>query len=113
VEHEPHVHRVQGPIRPLRDKVLVTNMEHGDQKLASGLIIPDDNGKTHGIRPRWATVYAVGTEVDYVKPGDRVLVSHGRWTRGFQVETAHGVLQTVRMVESDAIMLVQDADSTA
>jgi len=110
VEHEPHVHRVQGTIRPLRDKVLVTNMEHGDQKLASGLIIPDDNGKTQGIRPRWCTVYAVGEEVDYVKPGDKILVSHGRWTRGFQVETEEGVLQTVRMVETDAIMLVPDTN---
>jgi hypothetical protein len=88
-------------------------MEHGDQKLASGLIIPDDNGKARGIRPRWCTVYAVGEEVDYVKPGDQVLVSHGRWTRGFQVETPEGMLKTVRMVESDAIMLVQDTDSQA
>jgi hypothetical protein len=85
-------------------------MEHGDQKLASGLIVPDDNGKERGIRPRWCIVYAVGAEVVDVKPGDRILVAHGRWTRGVQVTTPQGITKVVRMVESDAIMLVQDTD---
>lgn len=107
-EQEPHAWQVTGDIRPLRDRVLVCDMEHGDQKLSSGLIIPDDNGKERGIRPRWGTVYAVGSEVDFVQPGDRILISHGRWTRGVQVNTPAGVTKVVRMVESDAIMLVQD-----
>jgi co-chaperonin GroES (HSP10) len=110
MELEPHDWAVSADIRPIKDKVLVCDMEHGDQKLASGLIIPDDNGKERGIRPRWCIVYAVGAEVDYVKPGDRILVAHGRWTRGVQVNTPEGVTKVVRMVESDAIMLVQDTD---
>lgn len=110
MELEPHDWAVSVDIRPIKDKVLVCDMEHGDQKLASGLIIPDDNGKERGIRPRWCIVYAVGAEVDYVKPGDRILVAHGRWTRGVQVNTPEGVTKVVRMVESDAIMLVQDTD---
>lgn len=107
-ELEPHVWQVTGDIRPLRNRVLVCDMEHGDQKLASGLIIPDDNGKERGIRPRWGTVYAVGSEITDVKPGDRILISHGRWTRGVNVISSTGVSKVVRMVESDAIMLVQD-----
>ena len=107
-EVEPHAWQVTGDIRPLRDRVLVCDMEHGDQKLASGLIIPDDNGKERGIRPRWGTVYAVGSEVTVVKPGDRILISHGRWTRGVNVTSSQGESKVVRMVESDAIMLVQD-----
>lgn len=108
-EQEPHAWQVTGDIRPLRDRVLVCDMEHGDQKLASGLIIPSDDGKERGIRPRFGTVYAVGADVDYVKPGDRILISHGRWTRGVHVTTPDGTQKVVRMVESDAIMLVQDA----
>jgi co-chaperonin GroES (HSP10) len=108
MEQEPHAWRVQGHVRPLSNRVLVCDMEHGDQKLASGIIIPDDNGKTGGIRPRWGTVYAVGSEVTFVSPGDRVLISHGRWTRGVHVTTPEGMQKVVRMVESDAIMLVQD-----
>lgn len=110
MELEPHAWRVQGDIRPLRDRVLVCDMEHGDQKLSSGLIIPDDNGTARGIKPRWGTVYAVGSEVTLVSPGDRVLISHGRWTRGVQVMSPDGVTKVVRMVESDAIMLVQELD---
>lgn len=110
-EQEPHAWSVKGDIRPLRDKVLVCDMEHGDQKLASGLIIPDDNGKERGIRPRKSIVYAVGEEVDYVKVGDQILVSHGRWTRGVQVTQPDGTLKVVRMVESDAIMGVYDQDT--
>ena len=108
MELEPHAWKAVGRIEPLRDKILVCDMEHGDQRLASGLIVPDDNGKERGIRPRWCTVYAVGADINYVKPGDRVMVAHGRWTRGVQVQNDQGVNKVVRMVESDAIMLVQD-----
>jgi co-chaperonin GroES (HSP10) len=107
---EPHAWRVKGTITPLRDKVLVCDMEHGDQKLASGLIIPEDDGKERGIRPRWCLVYSVGSEVTFVKPGDCILVAHGRWTRGVHVTTPNGDQKVVRMVESDAIMLVQEPD---
>lgn len=107
-ESEPHAWHVSGDIRPIRNRVLVCDMEHGDQKLASGLIIPSDDGKERGIRPRFGTVYAVGADVDYVKPGDRILISHGRWTRGVHVTAPDGTQKVVRMVESDAIMLVQE-----
>jgi co-chaperonin GroES (HSP10) len=108
-EQEPHDWRISGSIRPLRDRVLVCDMEHGSRTLASGLIVPDDNGTERGIHPRWCTVYAVGSEITEVKPGDRVLISHGRWTRGVQVQNPDGTKLVVRMVESDAIMLVQEA----
>ena len=39
-------------IEPLPDVVLVHNMEYGERKSKIGLIIPDDNGKEVGIRPR-------------------------------------------------------------
>lgn len=109
MELEPHVWEVAGTITPLRNRVLVCDMEHGDQKLASGLIVPDDNGKERGIRPRMATVYAVGAEIDYVKPGDLVLIAHGRWSRGVKVKDARGDVKVVRMVEAESILCVQDA----
>lgn len=108
IELEPHVWAVQGTVRPLPNRVLVCDMEHGDQKLASGLIIPDDNGKERGIRPRMATVYAVGADIDYVKPGDQVLIAHGRWSRGVKVQDAQGHIKVVRMVEAESILCVAD-----
>jgi co-chaperonin GroES (HSP10) len=109
-ESEPADWNTQGDIRPLRNRVLVHLMEHGDQRLASGLIIPDDNGKERGIRPRKCTVYAVGSDIDYLQPGDSVLVAHGRWTRGVHVTKPDGVSCVVRMVEPEAIMGIYQAN---
>ena len=47
-------------LRPLRDNVIVVNFERGERTSSGGIIIADDDGKEHGIRARWAEVYAVG-----------------------------------------------------
>lgn len=101
---EPFDWSVEATVRPLRDRVLVYDMEHGATRTAGGIILTDDDGKERGIRPRWATVYAVGEEVEDVKPGDRVLIAHGRWTRGVQVQHPLGQAVVVRMVETSSIM---------
>ena len=105
---EPSDWHVDGQVRPLRNRVLVCNMEYGETRTAGGLIISSDDGKERGIRPRWATVSAVGNEVQEVKPGDRVLGAHGRWTRGVQVRDSQGQPVVVRMVENESIMGVAD-----
>lgn len=72
-------------IKPIRDRVLVTDMEFGNQVRKSGLIIADDDGKAHGIKPRWAKVLLVGPEQKDLSPGQYVLLEHGRWTRSMPV----------------------------
>lgn len=95
-------------IIPLKNKVLVTNIESGDKITSSGIIIPDDDGKERGIRPRWAEVYAIGSEITDLSVGQWVLVSHGRWSRGVPVKTNNETI-TVRQVDyPDAILLVSD-----
>lgn len=105
---EPFDHSVDGNLKPLRGKVLVYDMEYGETKTAGGLIIGNDDGKERGIHPRWATVYAVGDDVSDVKVGDRVLIAHGRWTRGVKVNRNGEEPVVVRMVENESIMLVQE-----
>ena len=95
-------------IKPLSDGILVCNMEYGEKKLSSGIIIPDDNGKTGGIRPRFGTVYAVGKNIDYLKPGEKVLVSHGRWTRGIKIKEPDGSTTVIRRVDPNDILLACD-----
>ena len=56
-------------LRPLRENVIVTNLEKGERLSANGIIIPDDDGKDTGIRARWAQVYAVGPEQKDVEVG--------------------------------------------
>jgi len=100
--------KVTGTIRPLHDKIFVSDMEFGEQKTASGLFIPSANGKAEGISPRWGKVWAIGPDQEDVQIGDWVLVEHGRWTRTVEVEQEDGSILEVRMVDGDAIMMSTD-----
>ena len=83
-------------------------MEFGEQKTKSGIIIVNDDGKLHGIKPRWGKVYAVGPKQSDIKTGDWVLVEHGRWTRGVDIENEKGHSITLRRVEPSAILMASD-----
>ena len=95
---------IKGSLRPIKDRVLVSDMYFGEQKTKSGLIINNDDGTTRGIYPRWGKVYAKGPDnTDPYNVGDWVLVEHGRWTRGVNLETSDAKLE-VRMVETESIL---------
>ena len=94
-------------LRPIADGVIVIDMNFGEQKTQSGLIIQSDNGKTHGIHPRWAQVYAVGNEQQDVKVGQWILIEHGRWTRGIKIEDDEGE-KIIRRVDTKCMMMVSD-----
>jgi co-chaperonin GroES (HSP10) len=98
---------VKGKLRPLHDNVLVTDMSFEEQTTASGIVIQSDDGKAHGIKPRWARVWAVGPEQKDVQIGEWICIEHGRWTRGVKVE-ADGVEIVIRRVEPVSIMLKAD-----
>lgn len=97
---------VKGTIKPIKDKVLVTNMEFGEQVLASGIVLTSDDGKDRGIHPRWAQVYAVGPDhkEDY-NVGDWILLEHGRWSRGIDIETETGEKITIRLIDNNCVMM--------
>ena len=98
---------VVNDIRAIKDHVIVTDMNFGQRTLSSGIIMLGDDGKTDGIRPRWAQVFRVGPEQSDVKVGQWILVEHGRWTRGLPVELA-GEKITIRRVDPACIIGVQD-----
>lgn len=70
-------------------KVIVHNMERGEATTSSGFILGNDEGKAHGLRARWAQVYARGDDITDVNVGDWILVQHGRWTRGIDIDGIH------------------------
>lgn len=80
------LYKVKGEVVPLDDDILAIEMETGLHKMACGIIIPDDNGKNRGIRPRWCKIYKIGKNVSSVKEGEMILVEHGRWTYRHLVE---------------------------
>lgn len=94
-------------VLPLHDNILVTDMSFDERVSLGGIIIPTDNGKSTGIRPRWAQVYAVGPEQHDVKVGEYICVAHGRWTRGVNI-TQNGVEYTIRRVDPNDVMMVSD-----
>ena len=101
-------HRIQRQsLRPLNDSVIVADMVFDERITTGGIVLLNDNGKGTGIRPRWAQVYAVGPEQQDVKVGDWILVAHGRWTRGIDVEDESGK-RTLRRVDPADILLQSD-----
>jgi len=103
--------KIKGII-PLNDHVIVTNMNFSGRTLSSGVILLGDDGKTDGIRPRWGKVYAIGPKQLDVKVGQWVLIEHGRWTRGVEVEIDEERM-TLRRVDASAIMMVSDEEPAA
>jgi len=95
-------------ITPLDDNVLVSDMSFEYRVTAAGIILPPDDGKDSGIRPRWAKVYAVGPDQHEVKVGQWVLVSHGRWTRGLDIELENGEKVTIRKIDLKEMLMVSD-----
>jgi co-chaperonin GroES (HSP10) len=99
-----NLNTINGTLKPINDRVLVSNMYFGEQKLKSGLIISDDNGSTRGIYPRWGQVHAKGPNNDSAyQIGDWVLVEHGRWTRSVKIDEGTGELE-LRMVDAECIL---------
>jgi len=100
---------IEGEIKPLHDSVIVTDMDFNDRKLASGILLLGDDGKTDGIRPRWSKVYAIGPEQQDVKLGQWILVEHGRWSRGLKIVKNNEEF-VIRRVDPEAIMFVSDQE---
>lgn len=92
---------------PLKDSVIVHKMEFGERFSQAGLILPNDDMKSSGIRPRWARIYAIGPDQKDLEVGQWIYIAHGRWTRGVKIEDSEGV-QIVRKVDNKDILLVSD-----
>jgi co-chaperonin GroES (HSP10) len=101
-------HRIdRDQLKPLRDAVIVSDMNFDERLSTGGIVLVKDNGKSSGIRPRWGRVYAVGPEQHTVKVGTWICVEHGRWTRGLDIEDETGK-QTLRRVDPKDIMMESD-----
>lgn len=98
-------------IRPLHDYVIVSEMNFDQRVSSSGIVLIGDDMKSHGVRPRWARVYAIGPEQKDVKVGDWICVAHGRWTRGISIEDQESV-KIIRRVDVNDILLVSEERPT-
>lgn len=101
-------HKVE-ELRALKDHVLVAGMNFDGRKLSSGIQLLGDDLRTAGIRPRWAEVYAIGPDQLDIRVGQWVLVAHGRWTRGIDIEDATGE-KTLRRIDPADVLLISDTE---
>jgi len=95
-------------IEAFGERIIVEDLEHGERKTKSGIVLRDDDGKTHGIRSRWAKVYKVGEEATLVKEGMWVYIEHGRWTHKFREKNDDGEIQDYWLAEYKSILAVSD-----
>ena len=95
-------------VRPLAKDLLVIDMDMGEMKTAGGIVIQSDDGKAHGVKPRWAKVYKVGEDCEIdVAPGQWVLIEHGRWTRKIKIDDGEGANE-FQKVEVKSVIAVAD-----
>jgi co-chaperonin GroES (HSP10) len=94
-------------VSPLGDKMVIDILERGSM-ISNGIIIPDDDFKERGIRPRRCKVLAVGPECLDVRVGDHVLVGHADWTRGLDVPMSDGTVQRLWFTEESRVLMIVD-----
>jgi co-chaperonin GroES (HSP10) len=99
-------HRVS-KLQALNDSVLVEDMTFDERISNGGIVLLNDNGKSSGIRPRWGRVYATGPDQQDVRVGEWILVAHGRWTRGLDIEDDSGK-RTIRKIDPKDILMSAD-----
>jgi hypothetical protein len=99
-------------VKARTDNILCTDGDFGDQVTQSGIIIQKTIGKSEGIVPRWFRVFEVGPDVDWVEPGQWVLVEYGRWTEAMDVHderfSTEGNIGKLWKVEPKSCMAVSD-----
>ena len=107
--HGGKQYTVENDIKPLKKRVLVSDMHFGEKRTKGGIIVLDDDGTEAGIHPRWAKVYAIGDQQDDVKVGEWVMVAHGRWSRALKIKK-DGTELEVRRIDENDILLVSEVE---
>jgi len=103
-------HRIErDKFRPIGAHIIVSDMSFDIRITSGGILLPNDDMKSAGIRPRWGKIYAIGKENkdDQFQVGKWILVSHGRWTRGINIVDEDGE-RTIRRVDPNDVLLIAD-----
>jgi co-chaperonin GroES (HSP10) len=94
-------------IRAIQDDVIVCDMDFGEIKTQSGIVLRSDDGKSHGVKPRWAKVYKVGPRQTEIKVGQWILIEHGRWTRKIKINDGESEKE-IQKIDLDSILATSD-----
>lgn len=103
------LYTIEGNVKAIGNDVLVTDMHMGEMKTQSGIIIGSDNGKSHGVKPRWCKVYEVGPRQKNFKVGEWILVEHGRWSRKIKVNTDGNEIE-LQKIDVECVLGIWDGE---
>lgn len=98
--------------RAIKDHIIVSDMNFSERITSGGLIVPNDDFKNRGIRPRWAKVFAVGPECEDINVGQWICIEHGRWTKGAKIQVDGQEELVIRRVDNKDILLISDEKPT-
>jgi len=94
-------------IRAIQNDVIISDMDFGEIKTDSGIVIRSDDGQSHGVKARWGRVYKVGPRQQDVKEGQWILIEHGRWTRKIKIHDGEREKE-IQKVDVECILAVSD-----
>ena len=100
-------------ITPIRDKILGRMLETfgANRTTPGGLVLTEtDMNAENAIRPRWFEVTHVGPEQEEILAGQYVLVEHGRWSRGINLEGTMREEDKLFLIDNDEMLMVSDND---
>jgi co-chaperonin GroES (HSP10) len=99
-------------IKPLHDKVLAVMIEPIgiERRTRGGMILTEKNFGEDTIRSRWFKIMYVGDEQKDVKPGQYVLMPHGRWSRGLDLDGTHREEDKLFLLDNNDMLATTDQD---
>jgi co-chaperonin GroES (HSP10) len=101
-------------IRPIHDKVLAKMLEPvGDERKVGGIILTERNLGEESVRPRWFEVISVGPEQTEMQAGEFVLVPHGRWSRGVDIDGTLRESDKLFLLDNDSLLGTSDVNPLA
>ena len=99
-------------VRAIRHNVLGFFINKpGEGRTKGGIITLDDDGKSEGVKSRWFEVHDVGSDnavTNDIKKGDFVLVAHGRWSRGIDIDHPEG--KKMYSLDPEEILAIYEGD---
>lgn len=93
-------------LKPLRDKIIARMIEvvGAERTTKGGVILTEKDMDESAIRPRWFKVTHTGPEQEEITVGQYILVAHGRWSRGIDMEGTHKEEDKLFLIDNEEIL---------
>jgi co-chaperonin GroES (HSP10) len=95
-------------VKATKNKILAEMIDKPDQTITTqgGIILTEKDATENAVRPRWFKVYSVGSEIDFIKEGEYVMVAHGRWSNGLKINED----LKLYLIDNDECLAVNDTN---